>query len=269
MELFYLEGANYSLCACSSCSAIYQQEIPNKAFMERIYEIWINPQTAFNLNQKPKGLGYFSYCAQEIMQVIAFLGKKPSELQVLDFGMGWGRWILMAKAFGCSAYGSELSSERIEYAKANGIEVLAWNEIPKYQFDFINTEQVFEHLSHPLETLQYLKTALKPGGMLKISVPVAIDIDRRLKIMDWKAPKGSRNSLNPVAPLEHINYYRRSSLLKMAAEAGMMEVMIPIKTQYQYLTDWSSLRTSIKNLLRPLYRNLLKKQNYIFLQNMN
>ena len=49
------------------------------------------------------------------------------------------------------------------------------------RFDFINTEQVFEHISEPLETLKELKTLLKPGGIIKISVPTADDINRRLK----------------------------------------------------------------------------------------
>ena len=56
--------------------------------------------------------------------------------------------------------------------------------------------------------------------------------------MDWKAPKNSRNSLNPVAPLEHINCFRRKSLIKMAAIAGMEEVVIPMSIQYAYTSNW-------------------------------
>lgn len=72
---------------------------------------------------------------------------------------------------------------------------MSWEEIPQHQFDFINTEQVFEHIPKPLETLRYLKKALKTNGVLKISVPTANDIEQRLEIMDWKIPKrGSRKS---------------------------------------------------------------------------
>ena len=156
----------------------------------------------------------------------------------------------------------------MDYAKSNGIKVISWDEIPKYRFDFINTEQVFEHLAHPLKTLCYLKTSLNKDGLIKLSVPNARNIEHRLKIMDWKSSKDSKNSLNPVAPLEHINFFRRKSLIKMASIAGMKEIFIPIKVQYRYTTNWDGVWGFAKNILMPLYRNLLKKQNYIFLRNI-
>jgi SAM-dependent methyltransferase len=170
----------------------------------------------------------------------------------------------MASAFGCDSYGTELSETRIKYAQAKGIKVIAWDEIPQYRFDFINTEQVFEHIPEPLQTLRHLKTALKPGGIIKVSVPEADDIKRRLRLMDWKAPKDSRNSLNPVAPLEHINFFRTKSLTKMARAAGMEEVFIPIKLQFRYSFDWGGIKQVAKNFLGPIYRNILRKGNYRF-----
>lgn len=268
VEFEYLEGASYVLCECDICGLIFQRDIPNETLMERLYEHWIDPKKVFGQHQKQDGLAYYSYYAQEIMQIISYFRKVPSSLRFLDYGMGWGEWALMAKAFGCDSYGTELSVERIEYAKSNGIKVIWYDEIPQYRFDFINTEQVFEHISEPLQTLRHLKKALKADGILKISVPTANDIDRRLKIMDWTAPKGSKNSLNPVAPLEHINFFRRSSLVKMAKESGMEEISIPIKAQYRYTTDWGGAKRFAKNILLPIYRNFLKKQNYIFLRNM-
>jgi len=237
--------------------------------MERLYEHWIDPVKALHQNKAYDSLAHYSCYAQEIMQIISFFNAAPSSLKLFDFGMGWGKWALMAKAFGCESYGTELSEKRIEHARANGIRVIPSNEISDYRFDFINTEQVFEHIPEPLKTLRILKTALKNGGILKISVPTVNDIDRRLKIMDWKAVKGSINSLNPVAPLEHINCFRRSSLLKMASEAQMEEVCLPLANQYAYTTDWRGLKKIAKNVLLPIYRNVLKKQNYIFLRNIN
>ena len=264
IEFDYLKGANYSLAECQGCNLIFQEEILNDDLMERLYEHWIDPEKAFTRHQKQDGLDYYLYYAQEIMQLIAYFNEVPSSLSFFDFSMGWGKWAQMARAFGCTSYGSELSRQRIDYAKSNGINIVAWDEIPRHHFHFINTEQVFEHIPDPLDTLIYLKKGLKSDGILKISVPTANDMKRRLRIMDWRAAKGSRNSLNPVAPLEHINFFRRKSLLKMAAIAGMEEVFIPLKLLYQFTTNWSGTKRIAKNLLLPVYRNILKRQNYLF-----
>jgi len=267
VEFEYLNGATYTLCECGICGLIFQRDIPNDILMERLYEHWINPQKDFRRHQK-EGIGYYSYFAQEIMKIISYFKKVPSSLSFLDFGMGWGDWALMAKALGCNSYGTELSAERIKHARSNGIKVITWNEIPQHCFDFINIEQVLEHLPEPLNTLRYLKSALKTEGLIKVSVPTAINIKQRLKIMDWKALRGTRNSLIPVAPLEHINFFTRKSLLMMAAEAGMKEVVIPMRLHYKYMTLWSGTKWIAKSLINPISRNILKSQNYVFFRNI-
>lgn len=268
VELEYLEEASYVLCECNACGLIFQEYIPNDDLMKRLYEHWIDSEKIPGQRMRDKyDLEYHSKNAQEIMQIIYFFKKMPSSLDFFDFGMGWGKWALMVKAFGCNSYGSELSTERVKFAESNGIHIIEWSEIPQQNFDFINTEQVFEHISEPLNTLRHLKQALKADGILKISVPAAIDIKRRLKIMDWRAPKGSKNSLNPVAPLEHINFFRRMSLTAMAKEAGMEEMFIPAHVQLRYTTDWGSLRKIGRNILRPIRRNLMRRSNYVFLRN--
>lgn len=266
VEFCYLENVTYSLIECQNCLLIYQKNIPNNELMERIYDRWIDPELAFIRHLENDDLEYYSCYAQEIMQVIAYIGKIPSDLDFFDFGMGWGKWALMAKSFGCNSSGSELSMKRIDYSRANGINIISWEEISQHKFDFINTEQVFEHLPNPLKILIQLKNSLKEGGLIKISVPTTNDITRRLKIMDWKSKKGTRNSLNAVAPLEHINYFRRKSLIELATLAGLSEVFIPLRIQYQFTTNWRGGNRIAKNLLLPIIRNILKKQNYIFLR---
>jgi len=234
--------------------------------MEILYGQWIDiTQSQEHYDQQMDLLNHANN-SQEILQIISYLRKKPSSLCFLDFGMGSAKWALMAKGFGCQSYGTELVAELIEKARSKGINAITWDEIPKHRFDFINTEQVFEHIPEPLETLRHLIKSLETNGIIKINVPTANDIDRRLKIMDWKSSIDSRNSLDPVTPLEHINYFKRSSILIMAEETGLQEIFMPKKIQYRYSTDWNGIKKIAKNLIRPIYRNILKKQNYILLQ---
>jgi 2-polyprenyl-3-methyl-5-hydroxy-6-metoxy-1,4-benzoquinol methylase len=140
--------------------------------------------------------------------------------------MGWGRWCEIAQSFGCRAHGTEFNKICIERASHKGITVVDYADIPKYKYDFINTEQVFEHLPNPLETLLHLKKGLAPDGLLKISVPDGQGIKRRLKTWNWKAPKHSSESLNPVAPLEHLNCFNHDVLAAFALTAGLSIVDI-------------------------------------------
>ena len=264
VEFEYLKGNKFVLRECNDCGLIYQEEIPNEFLMGKLYEEWIDPEIVFNQDLHNHGLDYYALYAQEIMVLIAYLNTKPGQLKYFDFGMGWGRWAIMAMAFGCDTYGSELSHTRLEFAKSRGIKVITWKEILDHQFDFINTEQVFEHIPEPLETLMYLKKALKSGGIIKISVPDGHDIKRRLSVLDWTAPKYSRYSLNAVSQLEHINCFNRASMIEMADIAGLEIVNLPLRIQYTHATNWKLIKPALKNILYPLYHDVLKRGTYIF-----
>jgi 2-polyprenyl-3-methyl-5-hydroxy-6-metoxy-1,4-benzoquinol methylase len=214
VESDYLIGAKFILDECSNCGLIYQREIPNDFLMERLYEEWIDPQKSFDKYLKKQDAQHYAKCAHEVGMLLAYFGTAPDQLKFLDFGMGWGYWARIAQASGCHTYGTELSVTRVKHAMSHGINVITWDEIPIHRFDFINTEQVFEHLPEPLATLSYLKSVLKPTGLLKISVPNGIDIRRRLQLLDWSAPKGAKNSLNAVSPLEHINCFNHNVLVR-------------------------------------------------------
>jgi 2-polyprenyl-3-methyl-5-hydroxy-6-metoxy-1,4-benzoquinol methylase len=159
-----------------------------------------------------------------------------------------------------------VSRSRREYAGAHGIIVISWDKIPDYRFDVIHAEEILEHIPEPLETLSYLKNSLKPEGIIKVSVPDGYDIKKRLSILDWTAPKFSKNSLNSVSPLEHINCFNRDSLIRMTDIAGLEIVNMPLRLQYAYATNWRLIKPALKNILYPLYRSILKKGTHIFLR---
>ena len=268
IDLEYLEEQDYVLVECLECALIYQQEIPGEFLLHKLYEEWIDPQKVFELVEKRRTIGYFVGLIAEVISVMRQFDHPPMQLQFLDFGMGWGHWCRTAQAFGCTVYGTELSVARIEYAKQAGVRIIDYEEISKQKFDFINTEQVFEHLSEPRETLAYLKQSLKADGILKISVPNGEDIKQRLKKWDWYAPKYSAWSLNPVAPLEHINCFNRDSLIYLARECGLTPIEVPSVIIQTYSDGF--LHT-IKTILRPYWPRLrgTQRSNCIFFRLTN
>ena len=261
----YLKDRDVVLDECGGCGCVYQKNIPNDFLSQVLYDKWIHPDQTREYTRCQTDLRYFSRYAQEIMTILAFLKTEPGKLAFFDFGMGWGSWCQMAKAFGCDSYGSELSQARIEHVKNQGVNVISWDEIPRHTFDFINTDQVFEHLRDPFETLSHLARSLAPQGLIKIHVPSGADIGRRLKAADWTAPRETKNSLHPVTPLEHINCYKKSSLIKLAERAGLEPARIPLYLQYAFTTHWLPFREGLKNCIRPVYRNVFQKGNYLYL----
>ena len=265
IDFGYLEGEAYVLQECRECDLIYQRDIPGPELSEILYERWIDPHIALSQHVLPQSLSYHARNAEEIMRLINYFDRAPSSLRFFDFGMGWGEWALMARAFGCDSMGAELSAHRIAHAAERGITAVAWDDIHQLECDVINTEQVFEHIPDPLETLRHLRAALRPGGLLKISVPRARHIKGALHRMDWLAPEGSAHSLNAVAPLEHINCYGRRSLTTLAEAAELQIVALPLRCQYQFMADWSRPRAWARNLLLPLYRRSRSNWNYLLL----
>ena len=121
--------------------------------------------------------------------------------------MGWGHYCIAANAVGFNTYGCELSEERIKYAKTKGVNIIKnTKEINDNFYDFINVEQVFEHLSNPVEILQELSRILKLGGILKISVPNSMHSIKNLRSGSWKPIKDS------LEPLQHINSFTNQTL---------------------------------------------------------
>lgn len=265
IEFEYLMDSEFILNECNDCGLIYQEEVPNDFLMRKIYEEWIDPIKSYETQQNTIIDDYVSY-SQEVLMLNAYFNMLPSKLKFLDFGMGWGIWSQIAKTIGCQSYGCELSETRITHARSSGIQIISWEELPNHDFHVINTEQVFEHIAEPLDVLSYLRKTLKPGGLLKISVPNGAGIKKRLKISDWMAPKSSRNSLNAVAPLEHINCFTYNSIITMADIAGFEQINIPLSTQYFYAIYGKTMKQVLKNILKPVYRNIFDKGTYIFLR---
>lgn len=266
IDLEYLNNVEFVLEECKNCYTIFQKYIPNEFLNKLIYEVWIDPQKSYEKNIKKNNLQILSLYLQEIMMIIAILNKNPYMLDVLDYGLGWGRWSLMAKALGCNTYGIEISKDKIEFVESKGIKILQDEALNSKKFDFINTEQFFEHIPNPLDTLIKMKKLLKPHGLIKINVPDGHRIKKNLKKEKWHASKKSKYSLNPIHPLEHINCFKRYSIIKMTSMVGLELKNIPISIQLAYTMNWKGINI-IKNIMKPIYRNVLNKGTYLFFRN--
>ena len=148
-----LASGDYRVIACTNCDFIYQDPVLNEAGMQALYRNWIGHAQSLQKKQTAKSRLYRQYAGQ-IHTLSRMFDKRPDQIRVLDFGMGWGYWSRMAQAHGLNVVGYELSAQRVEHARQMGVTVIDDLASVEDDFDFIYANQVFEHLSDPVQTLQ-------------------------------------------------------------------------------------------------------------------
>ncbi len=241
----------FEVVECKECSLIFQLYIPNDELMQKIYENWLKPDVQYKSKIENRGLGYSMQLNRQVAMIIAYLRRSPNQISMLDFGMGWGLWPAFAGLYGCDSYGFEISQTRIDHAKSIGVKVLSYDELISKKFDFINTEQVFEHVPNPSELLKNLHKLLNPGGIIRISVPNGEGIKRKLIDANFMLKKGNRNSINPIAPLEHINSFTYKNLSYLGKKHSYDVFEMPLKYEISFIQDWRPGNWK-NNFLKPI-----------------
>lgn len=235
----------FDVAECHACGTIYQTAILTPERMLDLYEHWIDPVQSLE-----KRLGadhdYYAQIANETMGIRRLVSRRPRDTRVLDFGMGWGTWLQMARAFGYQATGFELSARRAEYGREQGLHVVtALADLAPASFHYIYANQVLEHVPDPRQSLQQIADLLAPGGVADIHVPNQLGIRRKLASTHWQACHDA------IHPLEHINCFNRRSLLAMGRSVGLRPIAPP----------FPSLRTprtfGIKDLMIHLFNRTL------------
>lgn len=224
IDLGLLGKSKFEVLVCRQCGFIWQGYVLDQAEMKMLYEDWVGEELSLGKKVDSEGK-HLEYMAAEAATI---RGRR-----VLDFGMGWGFWARTAMALGHEVYGVEVSQKRIDYAEKFGIKaVKKIEDLPPVKFDFINAEQVFEHIPEPRKTLKKLIDRLKVGGIIHIAVPDG----ERIELM---AAKG------PIQPLEHINCFTRKTLIRLANDMGLSVVgspyiLIPSANLFVLARSWAA-----------------------------
>ncbi len=235
-----LDG-NFIILRCKACQFLWQKEILTDDGMEQLYEYWIDIKES---QEKRKNsmltLQYAKHCARLLR-----LFKNPHATHILDVGMGFGEWCSMAQAFGFNVHGVEISETRLTQAKKRGIQCSTPEHIPNKEWDFIELEQVLEHVENPQELIEKLVRSLKKGGYIHIGVPSATHAIHTPLSKDDVLRKG------PFQPLEHINSFSYHALTSLLARYHC----IPAH-QYEYFIRIDSLKNILSDSLLVCARYL-------------
>jgi len=256
------EAGVYTLARCEHCGLVFQQQVPDDALLGEIYNDWV-PGTDLEREHRNYSLDEYRYLAEQVQFIIQYFGLPPGELDALDFGFGWAHWSKMAMGFGCNVWGVELSEERAQYGRSVGLRVVGLADLPPRRFRFINTEQVFEHLTEPRLVLEKLRDALSGDGVIKISVP---DAAGALKKISHGKNFGalSANDQMPIAPLEHINAFSHESLVAFAKELGLKPLRPSLYRLFNSASGLLQPRNLAREIARPVYRHIFPRTTFVY-----
>ncbi len=178
-----------------------------------------------------------------------------SDLKTLDYGMGQGLWARVSKELGCRSYGFDLSQRCTRAARLGGVNTIAFDDIAGGEFDLVNTEQVMEHVTDADDIMCRLVAALRPGGILKISVPAQNRVREALRQLAASQTPDPAD-LDPAFPLEHVNAFTVQGLEVLGKRFGLIR-LVPTRRQrlifLAYRQSWSIRhpKNTLKELVRP------------------
>ncbi len=138
--------------------------------------------------------------------------------KLLDVGCATGEFLTVAKDFGFSVEGLELSKWSSEIAKKRGIKIhrktlkSLVKEFPEY-YDIITLFGVIEHFEFPLDEMNNLNKLLKPGGVLVIWTGDVDSIISKILGRRWWYWQG-----------QHIQYFTEKSLSLLGKLCGIRHI---------------------------------------------
>ena len=256
------DAGTYALAKCEGCGLVFQQQVPGDALLGEIYNGWV-PGTDLEREHRDYSLDEYRYLAEQVQFIIQHFGLPPGELDILDFGFGWAHWSRMAMAYGCNVWGVELSEERALHGKSVGLRVVGLADLPARRFRFINTEQVFEHLTEPRAVLAQLRDALSCDGVIKISVPDAAASLRKIRQGGDFGALSAQQQM-PIAPLEHINSFSHESLIAFGKEFGLKPLHPSFYRLYNSASGLLQFKNLARALARPVYRHIFPRSTFVY-----
>lgn len=248
---------DYEVLCCDECDISYQRWVPNDQEAAELYALHGNEDDILDEITQQK-LHWYSHMTEEILVMRQIIDKGLPK--VLDYGCNWGKWASMALAYGCDVYAVEVNSIAADFVSRRGVKMISDSQLAQHTFDFINADQVLEHLPDPKPLLARLASALTSTGMIKLSTPSAPRLSHNLtkaaRAKDGSILSPSR--IDALEPLIHLNLFSNRSLRVIGDKIGLVPVVLPFFKWLGAGQLWNIPRQFGRNLTTPGKRRFIK-----------
>ena len=212
----------FRVVRCRSCTHAFCSQLPKD--MYKNYEDVVDNE--YLRHSKTRKLS--------AMSVLNIISKYVSTGRLLDIGCATGDFLEVARDFGYSVEGLELSRWSSEIVGNKGIKVYkkllrSLSSSLSQKFDVITMWGVIEHFQNPRDEMIYINKLLKPGGILAIWTGDVDGIMSRILGRRWWYWQG-----------QHIQYFTHSSLNHLASLTGFEHLdtkLYPIAANYEQVAN--------------------------------
>jgi SAM-dependent methyltransferase len=209
------KGVETRVVRCKDCQVVYTYPtlIPESNPYEKE-----SAEEYFQLHDSQQKILQGEALAKDAARILGGTGR------MLELGCGRGELLKGALNQGWSVYGVEMTEDYARVARSHGIEIEEASiencKSLDQTYDVILLAAVLEHLYDPMKTLERIRNALRPGGLLFIDVPNESSLTMRIGNLymrargrDWAinlsptfspfhvvgfSPTSLRNALNSV-----------------------------------------------------------------------
>lgn len=246
---FYSAPGKWTYWDCSNCQALYLDPRPTQASMGAAYRSYYthgragretlhsriksrlrNEALSLRLNASveprlhlPNALsGFAGMLARRVVVPFGWMNLAAlPKGRFMDVGCGSGQVVALARQLGWNASGIELDPLAVSEARRSGLDIVegSFAQLAHYegQFDCVMCSHVLEHVHEPLACLAQLKSALKPGGVLLLTLPNSLSVVRRHFGRNWRGLEAPRHLCIPAqAFLERLLVAAGFQLLSLA-----------------------------------------------------
>lgn len=248
-----LEDVIFEIVKCRKCSFTFQRETLNNEGMSLLYNQWLD---------KDKLLEYYANLKtdksqQYLLKIIKNYFKNKSNINVMDYGAGYGNFCSLSINLGFNTYAFDLSDDKNNHLSSHlGIKIIS--DLTNFDsfFDFIFINQVFEHVQNPVEILKSLQKILTDEGIIFISVPNCRHLEETIK------NQGLSNELfMQLSPQQHINAFNNKTLALLGRKSGLKEFNI---VDFLKLYNRSLSKDEIKLLLKATIKSAIGSGTSLF-----
>jgi SAM-dependent methyltransferase len=248
-----LSDKPYEVRYCSATDLYFQTWVME----EKELAGWYSPPVGDDFFMEEIGKQKLHWFGHMVTEILVFRQLCPEKVPVvLDFGCNWGKWASAALALGCEVFGVDVNQAAAGFCARRGVKIVSQEQLSQLRFDFINVDQVIEHLSEPLSVVRQLAGCLKPDGYIKLSTPGNPRLPGILRASQRSGDDAVLNArtLDSLLPLEHVNLFSRRSLVRLGELLDLQEHRQPLMKWLGAGQLWNIPRQFNMNLVVPFKR---------------